>query len=171
MKQTHSRAPARFRKMATLLGAAALALAPVAVQAQEVDLQRAEVLEAEAEALIANQAQWSDAAKMLKEAAHLRPEGDAQARKDLFKAARLAYYHGKEGRAVNDLAELADRALAEGDVLTAAQALADAAWIAHEEGMATRTVEYGERARRLALSPHLTQADRASLEQRFSVGG
>ena len=169
MKRTHSRATARFRKMATLFAVGALAsvLGTADLDAQEVDTRRAAVLEAEADALLADQGGWKKAAELLQDAAELRPEGDAQARKDLFRAARLTYYRGAENRAVNQLEGLADRALAEGDVLTAAQALADAAWIANEAGMDGRTLEFSERVQKLALSPYLTDRDREQLTSRF----
>ena len=68
---------------------------------------------------------------------------------------------------VSDLESLADRALSEGDVLTAAQALADAAWIANEEGMGGKTLTLSERARKLAMSPLISDEQREALEERF----
>jgi len=130
--------------------------------------KRAEILEAQATSLLNTQETWDESAQLLREAAALRPEGDAQARKDLFSAARLEYYRGKESRALRQLEGLAERSLQEGDVLTAALALADAAWIANEEGMIERTLTLSERVRKLALSPHLTDDDRESLNGRFA---
>ena len=140
-----------------------------ALAAQEVDLNKAKALETEAAQLMdANDpGSWSDAASLLREAAAARPEGDAQARQDLFQASRLAYYRGHQTRALYDLEDLADRALDEGDVLTAAQALADAAWIANEEGMGSKTLDLSKRARKLALSPLISDAQRAALQDRF----
>ncbi len=140
-----------------------------ALAAQDVDLNRAMALESEAAQLMdANDpGSWSDAAKLLRQAAAARPEGDAQARRNLFQASRLAYYRGHETRALNELEDLADRALDEGDVLTAAQALADAAWIANEEGLGGKTLDLSKRAKKLALSPLISDAQRAALQDRF----
>ena len=146
-------------------------LATGALAAQEVDLDKAEALEAKAAELLNVQDDWNSAAKLLREAASHRPDGDAQARQDLYQASRIAYYRGQERRAVNDLEHLADRALEEGDVLTAAHALADAAWIAHEEGMGTKTLDLSERAQKLALSPLITETQRATLQERFGLSG
>lgn len=135
--------------------------------AQDVDLNKARSLETEAEQLLQDQDNWRKAAKLLREAAAYRPEGDAQARADLFQASRLAYYRGQETRALYELEDLADRALAEGDVLTAAQALADAAWIANEEGMGGKTIDLSKRAQKLAMSPLISEAQRSALQERF----
>lgn len=156
---------------ATRLATAALGIAVLSagsLAAQEVDIDKAKSLETEAAQLLALQDDWNNAAKLLREAAAYRPEGDAQARQDLFQASRIAYYRGHQRRAVNDLEHLADRALEEGDVLTAAQALADAAWIAHEEGMGGKTLDLSQRAQKLALSPFISDTQRAALQERFT---
>lgn len=156
-------------RLATVTLAAGV-LSAGSLAAQDVDLHKASALEAEAAQLLEFQDDWSKAANLLREAAAYRPEGDAQARQDLFQASRLAYYRGHERRALNDLEDLAQRSLEEGDVLTAAQALADAAWIANEEGMGGKTIDLAARARKLALSPLITEAQRAALQDRFEGG-
>jgi hypothetical protein len=151
----------------------ALALTAVPASGQqfasvEIDPARAAQLEAEAEELMADQADWKKAEKLLREAAALRPAGDALAVKDLLAAAKLMYYGGRERSAMRQLEDVGQRALTEGNVLTAAHAFADAAWIAKDNGHGTKALELADRAQRLANSPLIDESERQELLERFT---
>ena len=133
------------------------------------DLARAALLEAEAEDLLEGERSgWKKAERLLREASALRPVGDRLAVEDLLAAAKLVYYVGDERRAIRELEAAGQRALDEGNVLTAAHAFADAAWIAKDEGHGTKAIELASRAQRLAHSPLIDTVEREELLGRFS---
>lgn len=127
-------------------------------------------LEAKAEQYLPDRGKWNQAAELYRQAAALRPAGDALAIADLKSAARLAFYRGKDRQAIRDLEKAGQRALDIGDVVAAANAFADAAWIAGKDGNGARAKALMERAQLLALSPLISPTDRAELESRFETG-
>ncbi|MEZ4416536.1 MAG: hypothetical protein R3E10_12385 [Gemmatimonadota bacterium] len=149
-----------------MTGLSALA-GPGGLSAQDTSIGHAASLEAEAGSLIDQMKAWDDAADLLREAAALRPIGDPVAVQNLVQAAKLSFYTGDEREALNGMEAAGERALNEGDVLTAATAFADAAWIASDEGLGERALKLAARAQRLAFSPLIGNADRVRLRERF----
>ena len=133
-------------------------------------VDRAEQLEAEAQAQLADLDRWDSAADRLRDAARLRPRGDAVAIEDLMLAGKLSFYTGSALRALRDLGHAGERALQEGFVELAARAFADAAWVAREGGQPDAARNFGERAQLLSHSPVIDDDLRRELRQRFAEG-
>ncbi|MCY4400443.1 MAG: hypothetical protein OXE96_14055 [Gemmatimonadetes bacterium] len=114
---------------------------------------------------------WDRAASLFRRAADLRPAGDPVAVQDLIQAARLSFYTGDEGRAVRDFEAAGQRAVAMGDVIVAANAFADAAWVANTRGFGARAHDLLNRAQLLATSPLIPEDVRDHLMTRWSATG
>jgi hypothetical protein len=159
---------------AMVLGTVLLA-APTSVEAQIYPLMlsveeptdtRALQMEAEAIRLETERDRWDDAADLYRQAARLRDAGTLETARNYVKAGRLAYYAGEHRTAMFDLRNAGENAVAAGDVVTAARAYLDAAWIAVdlEEGELARDLTL--RASRLTASPLLSQEDREYFQAR-----
>ena len=135
----------------------------------EVNVERAEELEAQAHEVLRDIRQTGKAAKLLRKAAALRPVGDPIAVKDLTAAGQLSYYAGDLRLAETTFKKAADAALRIGDVLTTAHALIDVAHVAIELRDASSALTSVERAQLLASSPHLSQSDRMRLMGRLNA--
>ena len=121
----------------------------------------------QADAVVEAKSDWGRAALLYQEAAELS-DGDPVAATRHRQAGILAFYAGREGRAVEQLTHAAETALEWGDVATAARSYLEAAWVAHQEGDGERTLSLAERAERLARSPLLARAERADLMRRIA---
>ena len=124
-------------------------------------------LEEKAEAYLEDMEKWSKAADLYRQAAHLRDAADAEAVWDLKTAARLEFYQGSEQQAIRDLETAGHRAMAIGDVVAAANAFADAAWIAGTEGHGSQARELVVRAQLLTESPLIPTADKDDIRSRL----
>lgn len=142
---------------------------PAGAMTVEPNEARAKQLEAHAQELMAERTNWKDAARNLRQAAELRGEGDAQAVSNLVTGARLSYYAGDDRAALSDLRQAGDRALAMGDVNTAAHAYLDAAWMGMQLSRPEVVAEYIHRAELLTRSPLLTAAHREAIQQRMEI--
>lgn len=109
-----------------------------------VDLEKAEILEAQALDLMDDAASWPEAASLLRQAAALRPVSDTKGAEDLISAGRLAYFDGDALAALVDLESAAMRASISDDAPLAARAYLDAAWVADKANLS------GHRARLVA---------------------
>ena len=130
-----------------------------------------EALETRAQENLQELSDWGHAASLLRRAAALRPSGDPVAVEDLLQAARLSFYRGDEGHAVRDFEAAGQRALAIGDVIVAANAFADAAWVAESDGRNARALDLVSRARLLANSPLIPDDARDQLRNRWEETG
>jgi hypothetical protein len=131
---------------------------------------RADELDQEAEGYErTDMAKWRKAAALRVEAAELRTPDDPKAAMSLYWAARDHYYTGDERGGRELMVRSADRALAHGDVVHAATAYAEAAYIAAEPRDYPCAREYASKARRLAQSPMLTEAQRAQLRANLAI--
>lgn len=110
---------------------------------------------------------WGKASVLYARAAELQTD-DPEAARTWRMSGLLAYYAGREGRAVDALEKSAEAALAWGDVATAARSFLDAAWVARRDGDALRTLDLAQRGERLASSPLLARAERAELMSRIA---
>ena len=152
-------------------GSASAQTATSTVTDTDAPISRIEAIEIDALGHLANLSAWDRAAKLFRRAAELRPEGDPTATENLIYAARLSFYEGDTRQAVRDFEAAGQRALAMGDVLVAANAFADAAWVAHNRGSGERALGLLSRARLLANSPLIAESERLHLRSRWDETG
>jgi hypothetical protein len=141
------------------------ALEPIRVTESRV---RADQLDQEARAI--EQTDWSElkkAASLREKAADLRTLADPKGVESLYWAARDRYYTDDRHAARRLMEQSAERAIGIGDVVGAATALTEAAYIAAELKDVERTRTLATRARLLALSPVLTEEQRTQLRARL----
>lgn len=160
----------------TRVAAAALLMAAGATGATAQTATRATTdeiatLEMDARDYLSDLSKWDRAATLFRRAAELRPEGDPTATEDLMYAARLSFYEGNERQAIRDFEAAGQRALVMGDVLVAANAFADAAWIAQHRGYGARAHALLGRAQLLSNSPLIPEDAREHLRARWEVTG
>jgi hypothetical protein len=131
---------------------------------------RAEQLDREAESYEkSDMAKWRKAAFLRSEAASLRAADDPKGAMSLYWAARDRYYIGEVATGRDLMEQSADRALAIGDVVHAATAYTEAAYIAAELRQFDRAREYAGKAKLLAHSPMLSDDQRARLRSNLGV--
>jgi hypothetical protein len=167
-------------RLAIIAGALSTLLALPAAQAQAslkpitvTDRQsRAEALDKEA--ALYETSDWSKirkAAFLREKAAGLREDGDTLKAASLYWAARDRYYSDDPTTARDLMVRSAEYALAVGDVVTAANAFTDAAYISADLRDVANTKYYATKARLLAGSPMLTDSKRNDLLSRLALGG
>jgi len=105
-------------------------------------------------------------ADLYHEIAELR-EDTPDAARALAMAARFDYYAGDDDAAYDAYRRAGDLAIAWGDVLTAATAYADGAWVAHQCGRDEAALELALKVEKLTESPHLDDDDRETLRRRI----
>ncbi len=151
-----------MRKSMIFAGALILLALPASAQTLAMNTantdEEAAALEAEAKALHDQPKEYRQAAELYLDAASLRAIGDPLHVTDQVMAARLLYYAGEESRAQAVMARAGEDALAAGDVVTAATAMLDAAWIALQREDGRTVLDLAERAELLMASP-LVEAD------------
>jgi hypothetical protein len=151
------------------LPAAALAqqqLEPIRVTA--VATARADAMHAKAEAMDKSSLRaFGKMAHLHEKSAGLRGADDPQRVECLKEAAFLRYGTGDLRRAGDDMERAAQLAAARGDVMTAATAYTDAAYIAAYRKQPERTVEFTSAAQLLSASPLLSAAQRMELLNRL----
>ncbi len=117
---------------------------------------------------------WSKirtAAKLREEAAGLRQDSDVLKSASLYWAARDNYYAENTSKARDLMVQSAQHALDVGDVIAAAAAFTDAAYISADLKDVASTKLYATRARMLANSPMLSQAQKDDVLSRLAFGG
>ncbi|MFL5459746.1 MAG: hypothetical protein ACJ8A6_09755 [Gemmatimonadales bacterium] len=110
---------------------------------------------------------WHEAARLYRRSAEFRAVEDPIGLQCLTEAAAVAYAAGDRSAARSDMAHAAERALARGDIKSAAMAYLDAAWIAQEQKNPDRVREWGHRAEILSYSPLLSETDRNAIQRRI----
>lgn len=145
--------------------------APVGSADPRVDVTRAERLEARADALADRMDRRAQAARLYREAAGLRPAEDPQRVANLRNAARMSFYAGQLPAAERDAHEASQAALRQGDLVEAAHAYLDAAWLAARRGQAEQAERWIEEARLLSASPLLAQAQQEAIRSRMQQTG
>jgi dTDP-4-amino-4,6-dideoxygalactose transaminase len=156
----------RIRTLVIVAAVAAVAV-PMGLQAQENNAPTASQLEARAQALYTSPDQYTVAAQLFKRAAGLRAPGDPQGVESLAMAARLLTYSKQYERARSTMEAAAERALADGDVVSAAHCFADAAYIAGNYAHTNRAADLVERVVWLAATPGLSADQRQDVIQRL----
>jgi hypothetical protein len=171
---------AMFTHSRTLLLSAGAALAiiafPSVVRAQMLQPIRvtdsrlkADKLDAEAKAYEdGDWRQLKKAAGLREEAAELRAIDDPEGTVSLYWAARDRYYSGDQRSARVLMERAAERALTLGDVLNAAKAYTEAAYISADLKDGERVRTLAGKARLLANSPALTADQRYQLRTRLA---
>ena len=112
---------------------------------------------------------WRKAGRLRKEAASLRTNDDPKLTRSLYWAARDYYYTGDESNARTLMVQSAERALAIGDVVQAATAYTEAAYISAELRDYVNAREYATKAKLLAHSLLLTESQREQLRTNLGV--
>jgi hypothetical protein len=136
----------------------------------ETDVVRARELEARAWSLRDQMNRRGQAGRLLREAAELRPADDPAKVSNLRDASRMSFHAGNFAQAATDAGEAAKAALRQGDVLQAAHAYLDAAWMAVEAGESGRALAFAEEAMILTASPLLDDEDREGIMGRVTAG-
>jgi len=152
-----------------MVGSAQASLLPIKVteqqsRAAELDLRAANYEDRD----------WSKirtAAKLREEAAGLREDADVLKSASLYWAARDNYYAENPAKARDLMVRAAQQALDVGDVIAAATAFTDAAYISADLKDVANTKVYATRARKLASSPMLSQTQKDDVLSRLAFGG
>ena len=110
---------------------------------------------------------YEKAARMHLRSASMRGPTDAQAVECLEMAGLLFYFTGDLEDSQQALTAEGDRALARGDVVSAAKAFVDAGLVARERLRPDDVTTLGERAEVLASSPLLTAEQRRAITSRI----
>lgn len=131
------------------------------------DLERARALEAEARGLSDQMKRRARAARLYRQAADLRPAHDPKKVENLRHASRMNFYAGRTDAAIRDAHDASQVALRQGDLVEAAHAYLDAAWLAAREGQAERAEQWVEEARLLSTSPLLAQGQQEEIRTRM----
>ena len=157
--------------VATIVALSAGTLGTAELEAQAAsamnDEARAAALVEKAEELSKVRANFHEAASHYREAVDLY-DGRRPAVEPLRMAGRLAFYMGDESRAYRDFARAGEIALEWGDVVSAANAFLDAAWIARERDQGAQAVDMITRAEKLSHSPLIAASDRRGLQERIA---
>lgn len=117
---------------------------------------------------------WSKiatAARLREQAASLRDEADVLKSASLYWAARDHYYAENTNKARDLMVQSAQQALEVGDVIAAASAYTDAAYISADLKDVASTKLYATKARLLANSPMLSQSQKDDVLSRLAFGG
>lgn len=108
--------------------------------------------------------EFGETAELYREAAELFGES-AEAAEAWALAGQFAYYD-RDDRSVEYFERAAEIATSYGDVVVAARAYLDGAWVANQHGQGGLAIEMADRGQRLAESPLLTDAERSELARR-----
>lgn len=110
---------------------------------------------------------YDKAARMHLRSARMRGPTDGQAVECLATAGLLFYFAGDLEGSQKSLTSAGDRALARGDVVSAAKAFVDAGIVARERLRPDDVTTLGERAEVLASSPLLSEEQRLAITSRI----
>jgi hypothetical protein len=110
---------------------------------------------------------WREAAILHRQSAAMRQPDDSMGYRCLTTAAHLSYGTNDAASAQSDMATAAAQAMARGDVEKAAQAYADAAWLANERKQPEQARTFAKQAEVLASSPLLSGPQRNGILRRF----
>ena len=127
----------------------------------------ADKLQSEAEALYAVPGRLRKAANLHEQEAKARTIADVRHVEALARAAQLYFYAGDAWRSRELMEKAARTALQRGDVLRAAHAFLDAAYIAVKGRDGERALELTHQAELLSLSPLIAASDRVAIVRRI----
>lgn len=121
-----------------------------------------------AAALYETPARWREAAHILRQECELRSVDDPQAFGCFDMSAKLFFYVGDLTDARGMMAKAAEQALANGDVVQAANAYVNTAFIAQKQGNSSKLAAFRRKAELLASSPLLTAGQSSAIVDRLS---
>ncbi len=130
-------------------------------------IARAVELQEQAVALHAQPTRAAEAARLHKESASLRNAKDPEALQSLAMAAHLVGYAKRPIEARRTMEQAAERALAMGDVVGAAQAYVEATFFADKQKNKAEIERLGKKALLLASSPLLAADQRNAIRKRI----
>lgn len=165
----------RMVKCGTLALLAGFVLSPPAasrvLQDQEADQTKAERLEAKANKILesGDMELWVEAAELLVESAHLRPDTHFPAARNLQFAAAVFAWSGDNHKARQLFEEAAQRAARVGEPVFAAHTYLDCAFVSAELGMGRHTIAAARAARELVESNEVSWKDRELLLARLAL--
>ena len=165
----------RMVKCGTLALLAGFVLSPPAasgiMQDQEADQKKAERLEAKANKILesGNMEYWVEAAELLVESAHIRPDAHFPAARNLQFAAAIFAWSGDTQKARRLFEEAAERAASVGESVFAAHTYLDCAFVSAQLGMGRHTIAAARAARELAESREVSWKDRERLLARLAL--
>lgn len=139
------------------------------IKAAGANIERAEELFDAANALYDKPGQWRRAAELHLEEVTYRNDEDPQAVVSLLLAGYILRHTGDRSRSIAVLEEAGRRAIAIGDVVSAARAYTDAAFVAQEAGKDTEVKRFARMATLLGKSPLLPESQRMLIARRFDV--
>lgn len=131
-------------------------------------LARAIALHDSAVAMYNQPARSAEAARLHLEEVRFRSWSDPEAVDALVMAANLFNYANQPLTAKKVMERAAERAIAIGDVLTAAQAFTNAAFLAHKVGSTSETQRLGRKAVLLSQSPLIDPQQRTAIRNRLT---
>jgi hypothetical protein len=152
-----------------MVASAQASLLPIKVTEKQ---SRAAELDRKAESLETDD--WGKiraAAKLREQAASLREDSDVLKSASLYWAARDHYYADNTSKARDLMVNAAQHAMDVGDVIGAASAYTDAAFISADLRDVANTKLYATKARMLASSPMLSQSQKQDVLSRLAFGG
>lgn len=129
----------------------------------------AEGMEQRAHDMILSGAAWGRAADLYLRAAELRGAADPQSADNLLLAGYIQFYSERPDAALLSLTEAGEAFLALGDVVHAAAAFIDGAWVAVQAGMSAEARDLGARAWLLTRSPLLRTDERLTIAGRLGA--
>jgi hypothetical protein len=141
----------------------------VKARAPNTALTRAIELHDSALALYSQPSRAAEAARLHVRETSFRSAHDPEAVEALIMAANLFNYAGQPVVARKTMERAAVRALAMGDVVTAAEAYTNAAFLAHKINNKSETQRLGRKAILLSESPLLQVEHRLTIRNRFRV--
>lgn len=160
-----------MRTAAFIACALLMCVAPLSAQSFAMSDERrtnsAMELELEALKLHGDRDQYARAASLYLEAAGLRAPSDPMVVHDYRMAARLFYYDDDGEGARTTMEAAGDAALRMGDVVEAAQAFLDAAWLAMHRNNVAEVERLAERAELLMSSPIVPEEQKAAVLNRI----
>ncbi|HUR95112.1 MAG TPA: hypothetical protein VMY76_11045 [Gemmatimonadales bacterium] len=132
-----------------------------------VSVARADSLHLAAIAMSRTPGRWGDAARLHRQSAALRAPEDTMGYRCYWESAQLSYGKDDLSSARASMVKAAAQALARGDIVKAADAYADAAWLADQQHKPREVWKLGRQSEVLAVSPLLSREQREAILKRF----
>jgi hypothetical protein len=133
-----------------------------------ITVARADSLHLAALAVGRSMDRWRDAARLHRQSAALRAPEDTMGYRCYWEAAQLSYGKDDLSSARSSMVDAASHALARGDIVKAADAYADAAWLANQQHKPREVWKFGRQSEVLAASPLLSREQRETILRRFT---
>lgn len=167
---TKNKAMKTLATVGLLLAAPAVAAASQPAQPETRGPTDPTTLEQQAHSLFTQPDKYGKAARLFVKAAEARDVGDPLRLDDFIMASRLYYYRGDLRQALALMRQAAEEATAIGDVITAAHAFTDGAFIGKQSGEVAIAAALAKKAEYLTHSPLIGERDRDEIRTRIAAG-